>query len=337
MLRTWSLMSVLLLSAPAMGQLNTGGTRWNVQDQVNFSLLRSGFQSQIKTQEMIEIPNESAFHQYWQRAFGQPGANAPKDVDWRKEKLLAVHLGTRNTSGFSVMIQNVEKKGSFAMVTAVETQPSRGQMVAQNITSPFTIIKVDRIVVPFRLEIKKKEGLSVPGGSVIWTTPGTAIINPQDYERPGGGGYVDPKLQVEWGYFGARTRSQAVRSGLTTLNSESQWGMMWANLTGEPARYAPTGVNWAREQLVVLMLGTRDTTGYSVKVLGVEKTGRGTAAVVRALEEGPVPGSTVRRRKTSPFVVIRVARGAGPFSVDLVQRERGPGTVRIIEDDGRDD
>lgn len=333
MVRIWSLAAIALLAPMAHAQAGLGGGKaWNVHNQVNFQSFLSGTNSQIRNPEMTEILSENDFQVYWTRLTGQPAQNAPRNIDWKREKLLAIQLGARRTSGYSVMVQNIEKQGSFALVTAIESVPSRNQAVAQNITYPYTIVKVDRIVVPFRLNLQEREGMQIGGANVIITAPGTAIVSPQNYERPGGG-YVDPRFQIPYRDVYASANSRATQKGLLVINSAFQWQATWQSLTGEPGPSAPDQVDWRLDQLVVVQLGPRDTTGYSVEVLGVERTSRG--AVVRAVEVTPVPGSSVRRRKTSPFAVIVVRRGNLSYSLDLQQRERGPGTVRIIEGDGR--
>jgi hypothetical protein len=74
-------------------------------------------------------------------------------------------------------------------------------------------------------------------------------------------------------------------------------------------------------------LGTRPTSGYSLRIARVERNG--SYGIIRAIEETPVPGSIVAQAQTSPYAIVKVPRNLTQFKLDLSTRERG--NVRVID------
>lgn len=317
-----------LACAPAaFAQGGLGGKPWNAQDQINFSAFRTGTQSRIETEGMIELSTEGDFQAYWARSTGQSPATAPRGVDWNRQKLIAIHLGKRPTGGYSVMVQRVERQVSVAVISAVERKPVPGQYVSEGVTSPFVLLKVDRITVPFRLSLTEGRGGLIPGGNIIITNPGTVIVNPNDFSRRNGEGYVDPRFDTNWSVYNTGSYCHQRQSGVFSIDTQAQWNLYWSKMTGRPPHEAPGGNDWLTYRLVAVHLGTRPTGGFGIKVTRVERNG--VYGIIRAIEETPVPGSMVSQAITSPYTIIRVPRNLVQFKLDLSTRERG--NVRVID------
>lgn len=67
-----------------------------------------------------------------------------KDVDLDKHIILALHMGQKNTGGFSIDVSNVEEDGDTTYVTVEEKTPEPGAMVTMALTSPYCIALVDK-------------------------------------------------------------------------------------------------------------------------------------------------------------------------------------------------
>jgi hypothetical protein len=59
--------------------------------------------------------------------------------------VVGVFLGSRNTSGYRVTISAIEREGANAVVTYREARPGAGDMLAQVITFPYHLVRVERI------------------------------------------------------------------------------------------------------------------------------------------------------------------------------------------------
>jgi hypothetical protein len=83
---------------------------------------------------------------------------------------------------------------------------------------------------------------------------------------------------------------------------------------------APTlpRVDWSREEVVVIALGPRSSTGYSLRVLRVVERRRGIDVYAR--EQTPSLGDPVTARVTYPYRALAIRRSGKPVSVKLQGR-----------------
>jgi hypothetical protein len=80
----------------------------------------------------------------------------------------------------------------------------------------------------------------------------------------------------------------------------------------------PPPHNWDRDQVVVIALGPRSSTGYSLRILRVVERRRG--IYVYAREETPSLGDPVQPRITYPYRVLSMHGNAKPVYVKLEGR-----------------
>jgi len=81
---------------------------------------------------------------------------------------------------------------------------------------------------------------------------------------------------------------------------------------------SPPRLNWARDQVVVIALGPRSSTGYSLQIKRVVERRRG--IYVYAREETPSLGEQVTARVTYPYRVLTMHGSAKPVYVKLQGR-----------------
>lgn len=67
-----------------------------------------------------------------------------KDIDLNKHIILALHMGQKNTGGFSIGVSNVEENGDTTYVTLEEESPEPGAMVTMALTTPYCIALIDK-------------------------------------------------------------------------------------------------------------------------------------------------------------------------------------------------
>ena len=69
-------------------------------------------------------------------------AKAPA-VDFSREMVVAVFLGTKPSGGYSVEIAQIEKRDNEVLVTYRERQPGPDDIVTMALTSPFHIVRTE--------------------------------------------------------------------------------------------------------------------------------------------------------------------------------------------------
>jgi hypothetical protein len=80
----------------------------------------------------------------------------------------------------------------------------------------------------------------------------------------------------------------------------------------------PPPHNWARDQVVVIALGPRSSTGYKLRILRVVERRRG--IYVYAREDTPSLGDPVRPQITYPYRVLSMHGSAKPVYIKLEGR-----------------
>ena len=74
----------------------------------------------------------------WVALWKENGANAPLPaVDFSREMVVGIFLGSRPTAGYGVEIVRAVGNGGALIVEYVESAPSRGTITAQILTAPF--------------------------------------------------------------------------------------------------------------------------------------------------------------------------------------------------------
>jgi hypothetical protein len=101
--------------------------------------------SGIDTTERLVIRDDATWAAVWQRAVGTSEPLAPlPEVDFATELVLAAAMGTRNTTGYSVVIEAVDTMDGDAWVSVTERSPGTGCVTGDALTAPVRFVAVPR-------------------------------------------------------------------------------------------------------------------------------------------------------------------------------------------------
>jgi hypothetical protein len=100
---------------------------------------------------------------------------------------------------------------------------------------------------------------------------------------------------------GASSQIDGARQAVA--RSAAEWSTLWSQHAGDRTRPA---VDFNREMVVAVFLGTRPTAGFSVEVVGARE--EGATLIVSYRESRPQPGTVAAQVLTSPFHFVAVAR-----------------------------
>jgi len=125
------------------GALTLGLALTAVAKPESVRTLRTGAHSGVQKPERVVIRTQVEFDSLWKRsqASKQTSEAAPK-IDWSKELVLAVFLGSRNTGGYGVRIVDTREVDGKLEIKVEERRPIAGGVVSQGFTSPFHIAAV---------------------------------------------------------------------------------------------------------------------------------------------------------------------------------------------------
>ena len=114
----------------------------NALAPVPFTTISQNGDSGIEESRQVVVRTAEAWKALWKEH--APGQPMPA-VDFTKSMVVGVFLGSRNTAGYSVAITGIERDGSNAAVTYREDRPGAGDILAQVITFPHHLVRVERV------------------------------------------------------------------------------------------------------------------------------------------------------------------------------------------------
>ena len=112
-----------------------------LQASVPIRSLDKGISSQIDVARQAAVRSDTEWNMLWSQ---HAGDRARPAVDFNREMVLAVFLGTRPTAGFSVEIVGAREESGALVVSYRESRPPTGIVTAQVLTSPYHLVAVPK-------------------------------------------------------------------------------------------------------------------------------------------------------------------------------------------------
>ena len=100
-----------------------------------------GVQSEVGAARRVTVRDREAWTALW-RAHGS--SRPLPDVDFSREMVVGVFLGSRPTAGFAVEIVGYREAGNDVVVQYRETSPAPDAITAQVIVSPYHLVAIPR-------------------------------------------------------------------------------------------------------------------------------------------------------------------------------------------------
>lgn len=91
-----------------------------------------------------------------------------------------------------------------------------------------------------------------------------------------------------------------------TVRTAAEWKALWKDHA--PTEKMPT-VEFARDMVVGIFLGTKPSAGHEVEIVGVRPEGK--ELVVEYVQKQPAPGTMAAQILTEPFHLVAVPKHAG--------------------------
>jgi hypothetical protein len=135
MMMSMAAVTALLMMAPqAPGSQGPAGS---ANSKGSLRSIDKGLDSQVDEARQVNVRSAADWEKLWRQHAGERARPA---VDFAKEIVLAVFLGSRPTAGFVIEIVGTRQEGPALIVQYRETRPAAGGIVAQVLTSPYHIV-----------------------------------------------------------------------------------------------------------------------------------------------------------------------------------------------------
>lgn len=262
---------------------------------------KDGVYSKADTQE-VRILNTSGDYQRYVRELGpSPAPSDPKDVEWGKETLIAIHLGKRNTGGFKVQVNSIKKiNPTTSQVSWSEFTPPKGIATTDAISSPWTIVRMTKNGTKLTFSSSKEEG-RLPGGIKIIDLPGGGNCDCCD------ACVKTYRNRLPWERYYSGYGAQNVTPATVVIGSQLEFDNYINNFQISGMGNG-SDVNWYRERLVAIHLGRKLTGGYEIAIDHVDRIDTTRVDVSYVELQPPVGRALSANSSTGPFLVIRVPR-----------------------------
>jgi PrcB C-terminal len=112
-----------------------------LQGVVPLRVLEKGDQSNVDDARQVALRTAAEWKTLWRQH--SPDRDQPR-VDFGRDMVVGVFLGSRTTAGFSVEIVSALVEQGALVVRFRETRPQSDRIVAQVITSPYHLVAVPR-------------------------------------------------------------------------------------------------------------------------------------------------------------------------------------------------
>ena len=103
--------------------------------------IEKGDQSNIESARQVLVRTEAELRQLWQQH--SPQHPMPK-VDFSREMVVGVFMGSRPNAGFSTAIVSATAANGALIVRYSESKPAAGAITAQVITAPYHLVAIPK-------------------------------------------------------------------------------------------------------------------------------------------------------------------------------------------------
>jgi hypothetical protein len=121
-----------------------GGAGMSAQSMAAPRTIEKGDQSNVDDAKQVLVRTEAE----WTKLWTQHNPDRPRpSVDFSKEMVVAVFMGSRPTAGFSTTITSAIVANGALIVHYRDTMPGAGTVSAQVLTFPYHLVAIPRAVV----------------------------------------------------------------------------------------------------------------------------------------------------------------------------------------------
>lgn len=117
---------------------------------VTVRIVAQGQQSGVEAERQVVAATSEAFAALW-RDHATPAAPLPA-VDFSREAVVGLFLGTRPTAGYRLEVASVRRTNDAVVVQFRERRPPAGALTAQVLTAPYILVAIPASTAPIRVE-----------------------------------------------------------------------------------------------------------------------------------------------------------------------------------------
>lgn len=130
--------------AVAASNLAAGGD--DDDPRVPFETMVQGTYANRRDSGQEVIRSQTEYERIWrQTQHSENPDDLPQEIDFQSEMVIALFMGRQNTGGYSIEVEEIRAGDRRATVYYREYSPGPGEMRTQALTSPFHLVRVQRL------------------------------------------------------------------------------------------------------------------------------------------------------------------------------------------------
>jgi hypothetical protein len=116
-------------------------------NDMKWSIIISDNQCGIEVAKNVVIKSQKEYDDLWKECFqNMPTVEKAPAVDFTKEWVIGVFLGTINKGGHKVTVDSISSSESMIKVSTIHTKPGSNCLTTMAIEFPFAIVRVENSV-----------------------------------------------------------------------------------------------------------------------------------------------------------------------------------------------
>ena len=238
-----------------------------------FRPIAAGEKSKLEKPSRVVLRNASELAAWWEKSFGND--KTPSHLNWGKEELVAIALGHRGSTGYTVFVTSADHDNGRVVVQWTERKPARGTRIFGRGLNPWCLVAIPITKEPVTFR----------------------------------GSFVDPGQP--WATGDAYPRETFLTGGMSLLKEEGTWilntpaeeAAFWVRAFGKAS--PPKPCDFVKYRLAVVALGRRPTSGYHIKLVRLARIGPHEVEVQYS-ETLPPGDRPVAQHVESPFVIYQL-------------------------------
>ena len=159
MIRIFKYCSVLIIYISFLSILacSSKGSENESDGNIKFEVIKEGPISGFTDEKMMVINNNDDYQKIMTIVYyNLDQMPIIPEVDFTKSILILTAMGTKNTGGYTIGIDNISKSGSKVTVNLTETSPGKNCVNTESITSPYQIVKIKKTDKEIKFNISRK-------------------------------------------------------------------------------------------------------------------------------------------------------------------------------------
>lgn len=149
---------IAVLAAGLVGCASGGGGGGGSDN--GYTVLEAGSHGAIKEQKSVDIHDQAAFKDLWDKTFANGTVPKMPDIDFTKQTVVAYYLGEMKTGGYVIRVDSVEPSkvvaGNYDVDFLVITPGANCKRTTMEITHPF-LIAVVPVTAPITFDMKQRD------------------------------------------------------------------------------------------------------------------------------------------------------------------------------------